>query len=610
MSGFAGVASFDGAPIDPRLLERMTAFLAFRGPDAQCARSFGSVGLGHALLLLDDNPPARAQPYTLDGERWVVSDARLDARADLIAALKDRGHSCRADATSAELLLRAYDAWGDRSVEHLLGDFSFAIWDAPRRRLFCARDQLGVKPFYYAHIGATVVFSNTLDCVRQHPLVSTALSEPAIADFLLFGANQDAATTTFEDIQRLPPAHAVVWSDKGAACRRYWSLPIDSPVMFARESDYTDRFAELLRLAVADRLPAKRAAVLMSGGVDSTTLAASAVHVARQRQDGPVITAITSVYKRLIPDAEGQYASLVAERLAIPIRFDVRDDETSVADWGRVAARTPEPIANPPGFRAGVEFLDRMRGEARVFLYGEGPDNALCYEWQPYIQHLVATRRIGLLLRAAVADARLQPRVPLWSALRHIARRGSRDAESYPTWLADDFAARCDCRARWRAREQPPASPHPVRPRGYASFGPASWQPLLEECDLQGAVAGVEFRHPFLDLRLLQYLLALPSIPWCRNKAIVRRAMRGVLPGAVLRRKKTSVPVSPDFARIAALGLPGVTDAQADALAPYVRIDRVPKTPKDSFEMRSALRPLGLGCWLHDLTNHTCEGRL
>ena len=113
---------------------------------------------------------------------------------------------------------------------HLLGDFMFAIWDNSRRQLFCARDHLGIKPLFYAHRGNAVVVSNALDCVRLHPAISHELHEPAIADFLLFGVNQDNGTTSFRDIRRLPPAHRIRWSPDGCRCQRYWTLPIEEPL--------------------------------------------------------------------------------------------------------------------------------------------------------------------------------------------------------------------------------------------------------------------------------------------------------------------------------------------------------------------------------------------
>src|SRR5256885_1852083 len=120
------------------LLGRMTAYLAFRGPDGRRVWSTKQVGFGHALLKITAESDREEQPFTLDGERWIVADARVDAREDLIAELRTRDQKALAsDATDAELILRAYGVWGEDCVRRLLGDFTFAVWDEPRQRLFC-----------------------------------------------------------------------------------------------------------------------------------------------------------------------------------------------------------------------------------------------------------------------------------------------------------------------------------------------------------------------------------------------------------------------------------------------------------------------------------------
>src|SRR5262249_55055141 len=138
------------------------------------------------------------QPLTLDGKLWLIADARIDGRAELIAELeaklrrkvrfRESGNGTGPERlpNDAELILLAYEAWGEDCGAHLIGDFVFAIWDSGERRLFCGRDHFGVKLFYYALVGKTFVFSNTLECLRLHPLVSDNLNEVAIGDYLLF----------------------------------------------------------------------------------------------------------------------------------------------------------------------------------------------------------------------------------------------------------------------------------------------------------------------------------------------------------------------------------------------------------------------------------------
>jgi asparagine synthase (glutamine-hydrolysing) len=603
MSGIVGILNLDGSPIDGDLLGRMTAYLTFRGPDSLRVWSKKQVGFGHALLKITAESEREEQPFTLDGQRWIVADARVDAREDLVAELKRRDQKALAsDATDAELILRAYCVWGEDCVRRLLGDFTFAVWDEPRQRLFCARDHLGVKPFFYAQLGETVVFSNTLDCIRLHSSVSRDLNDSAIADFLLFGVNQEVDTTSFRDIRRLPPAHTLTWSNRTAQCRRYWTLPMEEPIHFSRAEDYEDRFKGLLRVALRDRLRTRRVGVFMSGGLDSPTLAAVALSVLRQRSGDFFLQAITSVYDRLIPDSERHYAGLVADYLNIPIRYDVRDDETSIAQWDQVSVHTPEPVDNPPAFAAGVEFLKNMGTQARVFLYGEGPDNALRYEWRPYLSHLLARRRAVPLARALTSDLFMHRRVPLWSSIRQVAgarRHRNQWREEFPAWLNEEFAAHC--RERWEAVRRRAPSPHPVRPRGYEGILSARWQSLFEDCDFSGALTHCEIQHPFLDLRVLQYMLALPAMPWCRNKLIIRRSMRTALPREVLSRKKATIHVSPDFKRVLASGLPRLVPSPD--LFRYVNPAKTCSRPKSTLELRAALRPLGLNYWLQNVAS-------
>src|ERR1700756_3090444 len=128
----------------------MTCFLAFRGPDAQEVWCDGPVGLRHTLLQITNGGTLENQPAQLDGRLWIVAAARIAARAELLDKLKAKSRTANSlilCSPDAELILHAYDTWGQACVEYLLGDFSFAIWDARERRLFCARDQFGGKPY-------------------------------------------------------------------------------------------------------------------------------------------------------------------------------------------------------------------------------------------------------------------------------------------------------------------------------------------------------------------------------------------------------------------------------------------------------------------------------
>ena len=433
---------------------------------------------------------------------------------------------------------------------HLLGDFMFAIWDNSRRQLFCARDHLGIK--------RAVLRSPRKRRRRQQ---RAGLRPAAPWDLAPSSTSLRLPTSCSSAPTRTTARHASVTSggcrphtaSGGAgtdALQRYWTLPIEESLQLRRAGEYPERLRALLSDAVRDRLRTRRVVVLMSGGIDSPALAATSLRVLREQPSPFSVQAIASVYDRLIPESERYYAGLVAAHLAIPIHYDVRDDEISIDQWDRLTARTPEPVANPAAFAAAVRFFARASAQARVFLYGEGPDNALRYEWRPYLSLLLAQRRIVPLLRAVGADLWMHRRLPLAASLLKIATRPEpAEQERFPEWLDGDFARRCDCRERW-TRRSGPASPHPGKPAAYASFGNVLWQSLFEGCDLYGAASHTDIRHPYLDLRVLQYLLALPVMPWCRDKAVVRQAMARELPNQILRRRKTPVAGNPDFERV------------------------------------------------------------
>jgi asparagine synthase (glutamine-hydrolysing) len=315
MSGIVGVLGVEGKTPDSFFLETLTRSMEFRGPDSQRTWLGDSVGFAHALLSTTSEPASEPQPLSLNGVAIVV-DSRLDGRRDLLRDLHSAGPACATRASDAELILHAYAAWDEACLQHLLGDFCFAIWNRDRKSLFCARDHLGIKPFYYARTKSWLVFSNTLDCFRMVAGDFAELNGLAVADFLLFGANQDTSSTIFARIQRLPPAHSLTWRDDQLLKKRYWSPPVDEEIHYKRSEQYEEQFRELLEIAVRDRLRTDRATISLSGGLDSSSVAAVARRVGTNE-----LRALTIVYDKVMPHDERHYAGLIAESLGIPIEF-------------------------------------------------------------------------------------------------------------------------------------------------------------------------------------------------------------------------------------------------------------------------------------------------
>ena len=542
MSGIVGIINTDGAPVDRGLLRRMTESMARRGPDAQEVWIDGPVGFGHALLRTTRESEGETQPRGLGGNLWLTADARIDGRAELIRELEAAGFGGLKRAPDADLLLRAYAAWGEDCVGRLIGDFSFAVWDPSRRRLFCARDHFGVRPFYYASLKNCFVFSNTLDCLRLHPAVSSELNERALGDFLLFDFNYDPATTVFADIRRLPPAHRLTWTEGEPRTARYWSLPTDGRVRYRKRGEYVERFKELLSAAVDDRLRTERVGVLMSGGLDSTALAATARELFSREGRRFDLQAYTITYERLIKYDEDYYAGLTAAALSIPLNLLVADDYKLLERCFRPETRRPEPVPNPL-MAINDDQYEQLAANSRVALSGHGPDTVLSTHFS---LHFIALAKQGYPARALADVGRYAfwLRQPPPVGVRTLLRRylgGERPPPEppLPAWLNPEFVARENLVERFREINARPAPVHATNPVGYSRLATPFWAYLFERDNLDVSRFAVEIRYPFFDLRLVSYLLAIPTVPWCVDKKLLRLAMRGSLPEAVRLRPKT-----------------------------------------------------------------------
>ena len=594
MSGFAGVFNLDGAPVDRAWLETMADFLSFRGPDKSQVWINGNAGLCHTLLRTRAEHDNRDHIISLNGNVWITGDIRIDDRETLFAKLSTVPHEILKAAGSAELVLHAYAKWGEACVEHLLGDFSFVIWDAERKRVFGARDHLGVFPFFYAQVGRCLLISNTLDCIRQIPIVSSELNENAIGDLLIAGRNANPVATFFTAIGRLPAAHVLVAGNDLLRTARYWSLSIDEPLYYKSEGDYVGRFHELLRAAVRDRLPDGPLGIFMSGGLDSPAVAVTALKL------GAPLTAFTSVYDRLIPDEERYFSHLVAQHLEIPVRYNVRDDESWGWEPDSRPIHTAEPTTDPLGLKAFLQYSDCLSQYARVFLFGDGPDAALQYEWRSHLLHLIHEHRWIRLVRDLGLHFKAFKRVPLLPSLPRIWKQRTSihplpNNEFRPPWLNPEFKARLRLDERWTHLNRQVFSPHTIRPEAYASFTGDS--PICGGGNNGYAGTSTEELHPLGDLRFVRFLLAVPAIPWCRDKYLIRKALKGFLPEAVRLRAKAPVTGSPNFARARRYHPPKLLPTAV--LEPFIELNKLPEWPGENPEQLDyLLRILGLQYWL------------
>jgi asparagine synthase (glutamine-hydrolysing) len=598
MSGFVGILNLDGAPVDLPLLDRMTQAMAFRGPDASGMWSLGEIGMGHTLLRTTQEAAHERQPAAFDGRHWIVADARVDARAELIAKLNSRlanRQEVSLATPDAELILHAYGAWGESCLDYLIGDFSFAIWDAPNRKLFCARDQIGVKPFYYARIANTLLVGNTLQVLRLHPGVSTKLSDLAIGDFLLFGVNYRTDVSAIEDIKKLPQSHFLTATGEQFRIRRYWSFPIEEPLRHRRSSDCIHEFRTILRAAIGDRLRTNRASVSLSGGLDSPTVAAMATG---QLTEKGALLGITITYDRVIPDEERKYAGIVASHLGIPVKFIAGEDYELFERCESPGFRFPEP--NALELAAMNDDLCRFAAaHGPVMLTGQGGDPGLV----PSLCFYKGRRFPSLLWNSARYFLSHGRHPKLGFRLAWLRWRGQPTSDSvpYPNWLEPNFEFRARLKERWREIMDEPVPIHPDRPAAYGSVSLTEWAGLFESSDPGWSGILLEVRHPLMDLRVLRFMLRLPTLPWCADKELLRVAMREDLPENVLRRAKSPLAGDPLVGLLRREESNRLTKfTPAADLGNFIVQNQIPPLVGENTPTDPALhlRPLSLSLWL------------
>ncbi len=209
MSGIAGIIHFDGSGVEPGLIEKMTAAMPYRGPDGINHWVKGSVALGQCMLRTTPESLEETQPLTNEDESLVlVIDGRVDNWEELRHTLLGKGALLRTR-SDAELVLRAYETWGQDCILHIDGDFALVIWDTQRRAAFCARDRVGNKPFNYSWDGKTFVFASELHPILGLPGAREVFNEGMLAEYL--GNEWHSHEETFcKGVMRLRAAHRMM----------------------------------------------------------------------------------------------------------------------------------------------------------------------------------------------------------------------------------------------------------------------------------------------------------------------------------------------------------------------------------------------------------------
>ncbi len=552
MSGICGIVRLDGRRPEAAEIAGMTGVLERRGPDGTGTWLGDFVALGHTLLATTPEALVERLPLThAESGCTITADVRLDNREDLLAALGLAGDTPTIG--DGELILLAYLRWGKDCPQHLLGDFAFAIWDPRSQSLFCARDHMGMRQLIYHHQpGKLFAFATEAQAVLAHSCVPRRINEARIADFLEDLEGIDLTSTFFEKVYRLPPAHALTVTATGLSVCRYWELQAPPSLNLPSDEAYAQAFREVFTEAVKCRLRSPGpVGSMLSGGMDSGSVAAVAARLLASEGRGPLRT-----FSAIGPDPNDCIETrTILSMAALP---GLETHFVNHAELDGLRGVLVDLPANGEPFDLEMPMIRAVYSTAhqqgmKIVLDGAAGDVSMISGNR--VEHLLRRGRVRKAMREARSEARFWgPTWPAWKSFAHGAWaawaprfvRGLKDKTR--VWLADrrigraglmsaGFAQAIDLPARRRQYRNHPLHPDPFSPeRRRQSILHPHLPAARERYERIAAAMAIEPRDPFMDVRLIEFCLALPaeqlqSDGW--PKLVLRRAMRGILPDTV-----------------------------------------------------------------------------
>lgn len=560
MSGILGLWRLDGAPVRKGELNDMASPMRRRGPEGVHIWRDGPVGLGHTLLAT--TPEAALEPLPLIHEEsgvTITADARLDNRDSLFEKL-DLAEE-RTAIGDGELILQSYLKWGNKCLEHLLGDFAFVIWDNRKQEIFCARDHLGLKQILYLHSE-----NRFFACATDHeailalPDVPRTINQARILDCLTDHLESvDKTSTMFLNIYRLPPGHRLTVSRLGLRIEQYWQLQPPEELQLASDLDYEEAFKQVFNEAVRARLRGGEiVGSMMSGGLDSSSIVAAARAIRGTQSFGPLST-LSAIGDEDHPDNGAETRSIRSMTQLEGIRplLVSLDDMKKLAPaiYGSMC-RMGEPFDGSMNLIRAIYHTAHVNG-LKVVLDGVGGDVAM--ETGHYGKRLI---RQGKLFKAwdymKTENSFLGSAGSDWEAyLRMLAssflpqslreRRGKNHSRQLYRELIEeagirkDFADkhhlferlemfRCNgSRSTWKNAQR-----QSVRMNDHPNEIVAR-----ERYDRVAAEYGIETRDPYRDIRMVNFCMSLPSAQKNKGgwtKSIVRRAFSDQFPEPIKNR--------------------------------------------------------------------------
>jgi asparagine synthase (glutamine-hydrolysing) len=548
MCGIAGIVNFDGAPVESTHLQAMIARLRHRGPDECGIATDKEAGLGHARLSIIDLSGGRQPMQTADGRFTITFNGEIFNYLELRDELLRAGYRFSTQ-SDTEVILHLYGKYGERCVEHLNGQWSFAIWDRGARALFASRDRVGVRPFFYAHTPRSFLFASEVKALFACREVPRELNLEALDQIFTFWVTL-TPTTIFRGIQELPPGHSLLVKQGTVCVSPYWRLEYE-PECTADGRDQVNRKSEELLALLTDATRIRLRAdvpvgAYLSGGLDST-LTTSLIR--------RVYTGRLKTFSVSFADAEYDESSYQREASAFlgTEHEEVRCAGADIADnFAEVVYHTETPVlrtAPAPLFL--LSALVRQRG-FKVVVTGEGSDEVfgasmadsrwrplLLKRLYPYMKNLQSQSPAFLksFFRVSAADCASPffSHVPRWETTSKIKM-----------FFSPEVKTRLErCRPYAQLQSELPAA--------YASW-PAFCQAqyleaahllpgyiLSSQGDRMAMAHSVEGRYPFLDYRVIEFAAKLPPVLKMKvlnEKYLLKCAAAGLVPESVRRRAK------------------------------------------------------------------------
>jgi asparagine synthase (glutamine-hydrolysing) len=594
MCGIVGIVAANGS-VEPPVLQRMNDLLAHRGPDGE-GFLFASgcweqlrysllrraddapgnvpvrVGLGHRRLAILDLSDRGLQPMcTPDGKTWIVFNGEIYNHAEIRSLLRAEGYEFTTT-TDTEVLLHAYARWGVDCLGRLDGMFAFAVWDDANKRLFCARDRLGIKPFYYARPDGNFIFASEIKALLGHPRCEREASDQAVVGFLVHGNCDYAERTLFRGIQALPAAHSLTVdaATGDTSIRRYWQL---DPRMRREQNDeaHIAQVREAVIGSVRTHLVSDvRAGSCLSGGLDSSSLVGAIGKVRREEPEaaaaiGERLYTFTSCYEQKAFD-EREYALQVARSVDAKAHLVFPSPDDFWSNFERIAWHQDMPFGALSFYAQWSVMRAAKEGGVKVLIDGQGGDEVFggyAKFRYAYLASLLRAGRIGTATQEVTGMLRQGDRyvldirngfryLPAWirrmlhldSALQRIL------AESWNQALAENSTPA----NRWwqNALGNGHDSDLTMMQRIQIDDIVVDTLPQLLRMEDRSSMAfSLEARVPLLDHNVVQLGVSLPDhlkINRGWSKFAVRQAMTGLVPDAVRLRKSKLGFAAPDRA--------------------------------------------------------------